>query len=134
MDMIIGFIFIVAAAGFVAAPFLGAPRTTEVMAAAPRGYLERQKLDAYSAIKEAEFDYRMGKLSDADLASIRDKYSAQAIEAIAALDNAHMAQQKKVTDVRRPARIAFCPSCGHGVPPRANFCSACGLSLKEAVA
>ena len=26
--------------------------------------LERQKLDAYAAIKEAEFDRRMGKLSD----------------------------------------------------------------------
>jgi hypothetical protein len=134
MDLIIGLIFIVAAAAFVAAPFLGAEGTVEVTAAPPRGHLERQKLDAYAAIKEAEFDYRMGKLSDADFASIRDKYSARAIEAIAALDSAHAAQQKKIAEVRRPARIAFCPSCGRGVPPRANFCSACGLSLKEAVA
>ncbi len=134
MDMIIGFIFIVAAAGFVAAPFLGAQGSIEMTAAAPRAHLQRQKLDAYAAIKEAEFDYRMGKLSDADFASIRDKYSAQAIEAIAALDSAHAAQQKKVADVRRSTRIAFCPSCGRTVPPRANFCSACGLSLKEAVA
>jgi hypothetical protein len=134
MDMIIGFAFVVAAAAFVAAPFLRTQGPVEIAAAAPRGYLERQKLDAYAAIKETEFDYRMGKLSDADFAAIRDKYSAQAIEAIAALESAQTAQQKKVTDVRRPARIAFCPTCGRGVPPRASFCPACGLSLKEAVA
>ena len=134
MDMVIGFVFIVAAAGFVAAPFLGHDRSAETAGPVPRGLLERQKQDAYAAIKEAEFDYQMGKLTDADFANLREKYGAQAIEAIAALDSAHTAQQKKLGEVRRPARIAFCPTCGRGVPPRASFCPACGLSLKEAVA
>ncbi len=134
MDLIIGFVFIVAAAAFVAAPFVKRDVAAEAVVAAPRGQLERQKLDAYAAIKEAEFDYRMGKLSDADFAALRGKYSAQALEAIAALESAHAAQQKKLAEVRRPTRIAFCPSCGRGVPPRANFCPACGRSLKEAVA
>ena len=134
MDLIIGFVFIVAAAAFVAAPFVQRESAAEVVATAPRGHLERQKLDAYAAIKEAEFDYRMGKLSDADFAAIREKYSSQALEAIAALDSAHAAQQRKLNEARRPTRIAFCPTCGRGVPPRANFCPACGRSLKEAVA
>jgi len=134
MDLFIGFLFIIAAAAFVAAPFVRQESAADVVGPAPRGQLERQKLDAYAAIKEAEFDYRMGKLSDADFAMLREKYSAQALDAIAALDSAHVAQQKKVAEVRRPTRIAFCPSCGRAVPPRANFCSACGRSLKEAVA
>lgn len=134
MDLIIGLVFIVAAAAFVAAPFLKREASIGMTGPAPRAHLERQKQDAYAAIKEAEFDYRMGKLSDADFAALRDKYSARALEAIGALESAHVAQQKKLGEVRRPTRIAFCPTCGRGVPPRANFCAACGQSLKEAVA
>jgi rubrerythrin len=134
MDLVVGVVLIVAAAAFVAAPFLRGEAAVELVGAAPRGLLERQKLDAYAAIKEAEFDYRMGKLSDTDFTVLREKYSAQALQAIAALETAHAAQHKKLAEVRRPARIAFCPTCGRGVPPRANFCPACGRSLKEAVA
>jgi zinc ribbon protein len=134
MELVIGFVLIVAAAAFVAAPFLRRETSVETVGPAPRGQLERQKLDAYSAIKEAEFDHRMGKLSDADFAALREKYGTQALQAIAALDSAHVAQQRKLGEVKRPTRIAFCPTCGRGVPPRANFCPACGRSLKEAVA
>ena len=134
MYLLVALVLIVAAAGFVAAPFLKSEPLVEMGSAPPRGQLERQKLDAYAAIKEAEFDYRMGKLSDTDFASLRERYSAQAVQAIAALESAHAAQHKKLVEVRRPTRIAFCPTCGRGVPPRANFCPACGHSLKEAVA
>jgi rubrerythrin len=134
MDLAIGVVLIVAAAAFVAAPFLRSEPLVEMVGAAPRGQWERQKLDAYAAIKEAEFDHRMGKLSEADFAALRERYSAQALQAIAALESAHAAQHRKLGEVRRPTRIAFCPTCGRGVPPRANFCPACGRSLKEAVA
>ena len=133
MDLVIGVVLIVAAAAFVAAPFLRSEPPIEMVGATPRGQLERQKLDAYAAIKEAEFDYRMGKLSDTDFTALRERYSVQAVQAIAALESAH-AQHKTLAEVRRPTRIAFCPTCGRGVPPRANFCPACGRSLKEAVA
>lgn len=136
MIIAIGILLAVAAAAFVAAPFFTgdaekeasvppAPGPTEQQA------LERQKLDAYAAIKEAEFDYRTGKLSDDDFAAIRNRYAAQALEAIAALEAPPSARP---VAGRRPSRMAFCPMCGHTVPPRANFCPACGGSLKEAVA
>ena len=47
---------------------------------------EKQKADAYSAIKEAEFDRQMGKLSEEDYHFIREKYEARAVEALARLD------------------------------------------------
>ena len=134
MNVVVGVLFIIVAAAFVAAPFFRREMPAELAGPAPRPQLERQKLEAYAAIKEAEFDYRMGKLSDADFAALREKYGARALEAITAMENAHAAQQKKLGEVRRPTRIAFCPACGRGVPPRANFCPACGRSLKEAVA
>ena len=140
MSLVVGFLLIAAVAVFVAVPFFRASMEADSVAAVPRGRidrqrLERQKTEAYAAIKEAEFDYRMGKLSETDFASVRERYGAQALEAIAALDAAAAAAQpRQLAEARGPTRIAFCPSCGRGVPPRANFCPACGRSLKEAVA
>lgn len=134
MSLVISILLVVVAAAFVAAPLFTAQTLTEPRSPTPRVQLERQKVEAYTAIKEAEFDYRMGKLSETDLEALRHKYSAQALEAIAALDAAPAGQPRKLAEARRPTRIAFCPACGRGVPPRANFCPACGRSLQEAVA
>lgn len=47
---------------------------------------EKQKAAAYAAIREAEFDKQMGKLTDEDYQFIRQKYEARAVEALARLD------------------------------------------------
>jgi len=134
---ITGLLLIVVAAAYVAAPFFAAQAAEDALAPATPGSdqrerLERQKFEAYAAIKEAEFDHQTGKLSEADFAALRGKYAAQAAEALAALDAADAARSKAIG--KRPGRIAFCPMCGRAVPPRANFCPGCGRSLTEAVA
>lgn len=133
MTIFLGIVMVLAAAAFVAAPLVGAETSLSFAGGGSRSHLERQKQEAYAAIKEAEFDYHMGKLSETDFAAVRSKYAAQAVEAIAALDAARKAQPAQL-NARRSPRIAFCPACGQRVPPRANFCSACGESLKGAVA
>ena len=50
------------------------------------GRWEKQKAAAYAALREAEFDKQMGKLTDEDYQFIRQKYEARAIEALAQLD------------------------------------------------
>lgn len=134
MNIAISIVIILVSAAFVAQPFMAAAAAADIGGASSRGQLERQKFEAYAAIKEAEFDQRMGKLSVVDFQALRDKYAAQALEAIAALDAAQKDQPRQLATARRPGRIAFCPACGHAVPPRANFCPACGRSLTEAVA
>jgi hypothetical protein len=140
MTFAIGILMILAAAVYVAAPFFtSAPPElagSKPVTASQRQRLERQKLDAYAAIKELEFDYQMHKLSDADFAAIRDKYASQALDAIAALDATKTAQPRQAASGHRPegrraSRVAFCPGCGVSVPARANFCPACGGSLRE---
>lgn len=122
-------------AAYVAAPFFtnapAGPDGVPSVSASERQKLERQKLEAYSAIKELEFDYRMGKLSEADFTGIRNKYMAEALDAIKVLDTAKTAQTRERAENRRQARIAFCPACGRSVPQRAHFCPACGRQLKE---
>jgi rRNA maturation endonuclease Nob1 len=150
MGLTLGILLVVGVAVFVAWPlFTSKPAETSSGGSrlpGQRQKLEALKVEAYAAIKEAEFDQRMGKLSDADFAILREKYSRQAVEAIAALDEG--AETRRAAEARgsrpvsrastgKPARvrrIAYCPRCGQGVPLRANFCPSCGRSLEEEVA
>ena len=100
--------------------------------------LERQKLEAYAALREAEFDFRMGKLSDADYAALRDRYRHEALAAIAAIEDARNRNKRErprpSSGGKAERRIAFCPACGEALPAGANFCGGCGHSLRELVA
>jgi len=84
---LLGLALIAAVSFFVAAPlFRARAETVPAAASGERERWERQKRQALAAIKEAELDYRMGKLSDEDLASMRARFEAQALEAMAALE------------------------------------------------
>ena len=48
---------------------------------------ETQKREAYSAIKEADLDFQMGKLAPEDYQAIRTAEEARALEALRALEH-----------------------------------------------
>lgn len=136
MTAVLSFLLVAAVGVFVAWPFVrgtGAAEDQEGDAVTP---IERQKLDAYTALREAEFDWRMGKLSEADYAALRDQYRRQALAAIAAIEEARgrARRERRTGSARSPRHITFCPACGQRVPPRANFCGHCGRSLRGLVA
>jgi hypothetical protein len=83
-----GLLFVGTIAAFVASPLFSIATNQELPAAPedPLAHWEKQKTDAYAAIKEAEFDRQMGKLTDEDYQMVRDKYEARALEALAQLD------------------------------------------------
>ena len=85
---LLGLALVAVASFFVSAPLFrpsvaGAGRTER---SGERERWERQKRQALAAIKEAELDHRLGKLSDEDLAGMRARFEAQALEAMAALE------------------------------------------------
>jgi hypothetical protein len=82
-----GLALVAAASFFVTAP-LFRPRAPATPTRGPveGERWERQKRQALAAIKEAELDHEMGKLSDEDLAAMRARFEAQALEAMAALE------------------------------------------------
>jgi hypothetical protein len=84
---LLGLAVIVATSAFVAAPlFADDGRGTPETPGSERERWERQKRQALAAIKEAEDDHRMGKLSDDDLAGMRARFEAEALEAMAQLE------------------------------------------------
>jgi hypothetical protein len=89
-----GLLFIGAIAAFVASPLftLHQQQEPEQGPSNEVARWEKQKTDAYAAIKEAEFDLQMGKLTQEDYHAVREKYETRALEALAQLDRLGGAQ------------------------------------------
>lgn len=142
----IAVVLMLGAVALVAAPFLEpepAPEPLPSDVEGARRELTHRKTEAYLALRDTEMDYRMGKLSEADYEAIKQKYTAQAIEALAALDDLPPAEDAAGDDTATPAlpttgcqpqagEIRFCPDCGTQRPEGARFCPSCGRSFLAA--
>ena len=123
---------------------------------AARAALERDRDVALAAIKEADFDHRVGKLSDEDHAALRTELENRALRAISALEGsvaqararssgtptaadaapeeersatAPAAAERRGRGTPRPApggEATFCAGCGRKNPTTARYCGGCG--------
>jgi hypothetical protein len=100
---------------------------------------------ALLALKEIEFDRETGKLSDEDYKFLKDKYTAEAIEALRAEERtaapddvealiAHRVRALRSAAASPPPGAPVCPACGPRPEPDALFCSTCGGRLAAGVA
>jgi len=117
---------------------------TEVMSEEAED-LYRRKESTYSAIKELEFDYKTGKLSDQDYAELDAKYRADAIEVLETIDMMEHgatapaktpsgdAPKKRGKGLKpRPAAALerfVCVECEQENSQGARFCGGCGSEL-----
>jgi hypothetical protein len=129
--LIVGTLLAVGALAFVLYPlFFGAPRAARVGATPSVRRSARE--DAVAALREIEFDRETGKLSDADYAELKTRYTKQAIEAMrreaerAAPDDEIEAAVRAYRDQHAP-----CPTCGPRPEPDAVYCSNCGRYLRD---
>ena len=76
---------------------------------------EERKQDAIEALRELEFEYQTGKVSEDDYARLRARYAR---EAIAARD-----------ELGEQVGSGACKSCGAPRKEAAKFCSTCGAEL-----
>jgi hypothetical protein len=82
-------LLLIAAVAWAAASPLFTPPTVGNSTPAGSPQAERwrhQKDEALAAIKDAEFDFQLGKLSEHDYRELRARLEAQALEAMAALE------------------------------------------------
>lgn len=135
---VLGALIIIAAVAVVALPFVRPGRNAGNAEADAnrRQALEAQKLEAYAAIRDAELDFRMGKLSEADFRALRETYVRRALTALAELERLGAASAAEGPAPGVPGRpVAFCPACGWRTGGGAvRFCGACGLALPHRAA
>ncbi len=124
-----GLLLVLLVAWYVAWPLLGnAPdEEAELATDAPTAraaMLEHERDAALAAIKEADLDHRVGKLSDEDHAALRAELEGHALQAMAALE-----QDARIGGAERASRErVFCAVCGRPSPREARFCASCGAS------
>jgi len=93
-------------------------------------------------LRDAEYEYAMGKLGEEDYQALRKELSVEALEAIRAEEAETTALagddagpgdadlEAEIAEVRaRLGKGVFCSRCGHPNPPGSRFCGECGAPL-----
>ena len=88
-------------------------------------YLSERKKSLYRNIKELEFEYKMGRLTEADFQRLDAEYKYEAVEILKKLDviNASTIKQEPHRET------GVCPACGAKSIPDKKFCADCGARL-----
>lgn len=94
---------------------------------------------ALAALKEIDFDQATGKLSDEDYDRMKTQFTAEALDAIQAVDNSSTLElSNSPTDVEAmiasarsnsPSRRKFCLECGAPLEGPGRFCVECGTPV-----
>ncbi len=135
MTLVAVFAVMLVSFGTIAWPFFGRQLRgdSRPKAAQPWDSLVSQRDTAYQALKELEFEYNLGNLSDADYSDLRERYRSQAAGIL----------QKLETEMNRPdpgdlpANISAdtphmaCPFCSEDVEAADTYCWRCGKQLGE---
>lgn len=88
---------------------------------------------ALAALKEIDFDQATGKLSDEDYARMKTQFTAEALDAIQAVDagNSPTDVEALIAAARsgNSARRKFCLECGAPLEESGRFCVECGTPV-----
>lgn len=125
-------------------------KTPAIQPPSRREALEQERRAIISAIRELDFDFRTGKIGEADYKLLREARvarGAQILRELAELDETEddveadiEAQVARLRTVRaadgqaragRPGTVT-CPSCGHVAGANDKFCPQCGQRLDPA--
>ncbi len=98
--------------------------------------LYSKKNTTYSMLKELEFDFQSGILTDEDYHDLETRYKRKAISILRDTDALELENgtdvegeiEKQVLELRRSKGL-FCPQCGVKCQEGDRFCSRCGTSL-----
>ncbi len=90
----------------------------------------------YSMLKELEFDFQSGILTDEDYRDLEARYKRKAISVLRDINDLEKGTEveeeieRQVLELRR-SKGQFCPQCGAGCQEDDRFCSRCGTSLSK---
>ncbi len=98
--------------------------------------LHSKRDTTYSMLKELEFDFQSGILTEEDYRELETRYKRKAISILRGIDdleegtNVEDEIEKRVLELRQ-SKGRFCPQCGTKYREGNRFCSRCGASLSR---
>lgn len=112
--------------------------------ASPFEYLDERKAAIYENLRDLQFEYRLGKLSDEDYQSTKKDLQKELAVVLAEVDKlrAQLSVNGAAPPVARtapkieakpaePVKAGYvCPSCGSSFETNLKFCGECGKPMK----
>ena len=117
----------------------------ELVAETEADRLLDRKTVVYRNLRDLEFEYKMGRLSDSDYQQLEAVYKNEAAGILQKLDKLSVAEElgeaiekgigavkgkRKASGPKRKKHASHCPSCGAEVVPGKKFCADCGHQLR----
>jgi hypothetical protein len=99
----------------------------QVAAPPPYQHLEARKAAIYENLRDLQFEYRVGKLSDADYERTKKELQAELAAVLAEIDKMKGAPPQPVKPVKQPANV--CPHCSARFDKPLKFCGECGKPM-----
>ncbi len=113
----------------------------------PTRHLEERKAAIYENLRDLQFEYRVGKLSDADYQQTKLGLQKELVAVLGEIDKvngvakpaakpvtkvaAAVAPAPASAPVAAPESANVCPHCGANFPNPMKFCGACGKAMYE---
>ena len=106
----------------------------EPAAVLPYAHLEARKGQIYENLRDLQFEYRVGKLSDSDYQATKTGLQTELAGVLAEIDRLKGAAPEPVKNVavngKRPAAKNQCPHCGAKFSQSLKFCGECGKPME----
>jgi hypothetical protein len=104
----------------------------------PFQHLDERKAAIYENLRDLQFEYRLGKLSDADYQATKKDIQKELARVLAEVDKlkngiaAPAAPPAPAKVIPTPTGFV-CPACGAKFPTALKFCGECGKPMKVAL-
>ena len=106
----------------------------------PFAHLDERKAAIYENLRDLQFEYRVGKLSDADYQATKKDLQKELAQVLAEVDRLREQLGAKPAKAAVAAPKAsepvkyICPSCGTQFDKELKFCGECGKPMRKAEA
>jgi hypothetical protein len=111
--------------------FVRSEDVPEMPAPSPTAHLEERKTQIYENLRDLQFEFRLGKLSDADYQKTKVDLQRELAKVLAEIDTIKPAapSQPVRPKVAKSAMSDKCPHCGAKFPQPLKFCGECGKAM-----
>jgi rRNA maturation endonuclease Nob1 len=107
----------------------------EAPAISPTAHLEERKAQIYENLRDLQFEFRLGKLSEADYQKTKIDLQSELAKVLSEIDAIQpVAAAVKASRIKPAAEnigkaADKCPHCGAKFPQPMKFCGACGKAM-----
>jgi hypothetical protein len=114
----------------------------EAAPVSPFEHLDERKAAIYENLRDLQFEYRVGKLSDQDYQQTKQDLQKELAVVLAEIDRLKQTLASHTTAPSQPAPASVsgkkspqryvCPSCNAEFPTALKFCGECGKPMRAA--